>query len=354
MDQLEEQLRGAPWPTRMPRENRMDLEAQLASLQRGRLLFAETLREMGAEKVRHYLDELYGEASAALLARLGTEGKRELRMEEALDDGHCLRLHLRLHPDGALFDFTGTDGPHPGNLNATPAIVRSAILYLLRLYVNRPLPLNEGLMEKVRIKLPSCFLNPPFPDEPRNCPAVVGGNVETSQRLVDLLVRGLGLAAGGQATMNNLLFGNEHFGYYETVGGGAGATAHRAGASGTHVHMTNTAITDPEVIEQRFPVQCREFSLRRDSGGAGRNRGGDGLVRELRFLEAVEVSLLGQRRREGAPGLGGGGAGKPGCQYKITTDGQRYPLPGNAHLRLGPGEAIRLETPGGGAWGAPD
>lgn len=352
LHEVEALLREAPFPSRTPRENRMDLEAQQASLQRGRSLFADTVREVGRERLRAYLTRFHEEAANALRERLEEEEPRELRMEERMDDGHCIRLHLRLRPGGVVFDFSGTDGVHPRNLNATPAIVRSALLYLLRLYVKRPLPLNEGLLEKVKIELPRCFLNPHFPEDPRECPAVVGGNVETSQRLVDMLVRGLGLAAGSQATMNNLLFGNDVFGYYETIGGGSGATARQPGGSGTHVHMTNTAITDPEVLELRFPVQCREFSLRKGSGGSGRNAGGDGLVRELRFLEEVEVSLLSQRRREGAPGLEGGGDGLPGTQFKITVEGEKTPLGGDCHLRLLPGEGIRVETPGGGGWGA--
>ncbi|NBD37120.1 MAG: 5-oxoprolinase [Verrucomicrobia bacterium] len=354
LDEVEALLREAPFPSRTPRENRMDLEAQLASLQRGRRLSAETLREVGSERLRAYLARFHEDAANALRERLEKEEPRDLRLEERIDDGHCIRLHLRLRAEGVVFDFSGTDAVHPRSLNATPAIVRSAVLYLLRLYVNRPLPLNEGLLERVEVNLPACFLNPPFPEDPRACPAVVGGNVETSQRLVDMLVRGLGLAAGGQATMNNLLFGNKRFGYYETIGGGAGATARRRGGSGTHVHMTNTAITDPEVLELRFPVQCREFSLRSGSGGEGRHPGGDGLVRELRFLEEVEVSLLGQRRVQGAPGLEGGGDGLPGMQYKITTDGGKTPVGGECHLHLLPGEGIRLETPGGGGWGAPE
>jgi 5-oxoprolinase (ATP-hydrolysing) len=219
------------------------------------------------------------------------------------------------------------------------------------LFVDSPMPLNEGLMDRVKVLLPDCFLNPVFPEDPAECPAVVGGNVETSQRIVDALIWALGLLAAGQGTMNNLLFGNDRFGYYETIGGGAGAGAGWDGGSGIHVHMTNTAITDPEILEQRFPVECREFSLRHGSGGSGRYRGGDGLVREIRFNEAVTVSILSQNRAKGARGSAGGGDGLPGRQWRRQRNGELLPLEGIARVDLLPGQSIRIETPGGGGWG---
>jgi 5-oxoprolinase (ATP-hydrolysing) len=275
------------------------------------------------------------------------------KAKEELDDGHRIEVAIEANGDELCIDFTGTSETHPGNLNATPAIVRSAVLYVLRILVETPLPLNEGLLDRVRINLPRCFLNPDFPDDPSACPAVVGGNVETSQRIVDALLRALGLMAAGQGTMNNLLFGNDRFGYYETIGGGAGASDGSPGASGVHVHMTNTAITDPEILEQRFPVVCREFSLRLGSGGGGRFRGGDGLVREIQFLEPVSVSILSQNRQRGAKGLAGGGDGQPGQQWLVRTDGTREPISGHVQAELKAGEAIRIETPGGGGWGMP-
>ncbi len=254
---------------------------------------------------------------------------------------------------GLIVDFTGTSPVHERNLNATPAIVQSAVLYVLRLLLDKPMPLNEGLLENVKIRLPDCFLNPCFPEDPGRCPAVVGGNVETSQRVVDALIRAFGLMAAGQGTMNNFLFGDERFGYYETIGGGSGAGEGFDGASGVHVHMTNTAITDPEILEQRFPVRCREFSLRKDSGGAGLQSGGNGLVREVEFLEPVTVSLLTQNRRKGARGAAGGLDGKPGCQWVVRCDQDLEPINGIAQVELQAGEAIRIETPGGGGWGQP-
>ena len=171
-------------------------------------------------------------------------------------------------------------------------MVRSAVLYVLRLLIAEPLPLNEGILRPVDIRIPPGMLNPPFPDDPAEAPAVVGGNVETSQRVVDTLVKALGLAACGQGTMNNLLFGNERFGFYETVCGGAGAGPGFHGASAVHTHMTNTRITDPEVLEHRYPVRLERFALRRRLGRRRSWRGGDGAVRELTFLEPMSLSLL--------------------------------------------------------------
>lgn len=359
-DAVESLLAGGPFPSRAVRENRIDLEAQLASLHRGRHLFARLLEEYGPDSVAAYFRAFHDAASRALDEALAKAGPIDGRATEELDDGHAIRVHLQTGGDRLSVDFSGTAPVHPGNLNATPAIVQSAVLYVLRLLVDTDMPLNEGLLDKVDIRLPECFLNPAFPADPNKCPAVVGGNVETSQRIVDALVRALGLLAAGQGTMNNFLFGNDRFGYYETIGGGAGSgstglTANAGdgfpGASGVHVHMTNTAITDPEILEQRFPVKCREFSLRRGSGGGGHWCGGDGLVREIGFLEPVTVSLLTQNRSKGPRGLNGGGDGAPGRQWLLKKDGTRIPLEGIARVEVAAGEAIRIETPGGGGWG---
>jgi len=232
-------------------------------------------------------------------------------------------------------------------------VVRSAVLYVLRLLLAGPLPLNEGLLEPVEIRVPECFLNPTFSADPALCPAVVGGNVETSQRLVDTLLKALGLVAGSQGTMNNLLFGNDHFGYYETLCGGTGAGPGFAGASAVHSHMTNTRITDPEILEQRYPVRLERFAVRRGSGGGGEFSGGDGAVRELTFLESVSLSLLSQRRASGPYGIGGGEAGLPGRQCLFRADGTVDELEGIDSREARPGDRLVVETPGGGGWGSP-
>jgi 5-oxoprolinase (ATP-hydrolysing) len=227
------------------------------------------------------------------------------------------------------------------------------VLFVLRAWVEEYFPLNEGLLEAVEILTPRGILNPAFGADPSTCPAVVGGNVDTSQRVVDVLLEALGLQANSQGTMNNFLFGTESFGYYETIGGGSGAGPGSRGWSGTHVHMSNTAITDPEILERRFPVRVREFSLRRGSGGNGRWRGGEGLAREVEFLETMTVSLLTQRRTTAPRGGAGGGDGAPGRQVLIRIDGSEERLGGVCSIPVEPGERIRIETPGGGGWGAP-
>jgi 5-oxoprolinase (ATP-hydrolysing) len=243
-------------------------------------------------------------------------------------------------------DFTGTGPAVPGNLNAPRAVVESAVIYALRCLVAERIPLNGGCLANVEIVVPEgSLLDPPAGA------AVVGGNVETSQRVVDVLLAAMGRAAASQGTMNNLAFGDARFGYYETIGGGAGAGPGFAGASGVHVHMTNTRITDPEVLESRTPVIVRRFALRCGSGGAGRWRGGDGLVRELEFTAAVTASLLTERRATAPFGLAGGAPGAPGRNLCLRADGRVEELPGRATVALAKGDRLRIETPGGGGYG---
>ena len=344
-------LLGGPHPTRAVEDNMADLRAAAAACRRGAEALRALARAHGSGTVLRRmgtLQDLAAELAGAALARLG-EGRREA--EERLDDGTPVRVAVEVREGRARIDFTGSGPVHHGCLNATPAVVRSAVLYAVRLLVDRPLPLNEGLLRRVEVVLPEGFLNPPFPADPALCPAVVGGNVETSQRLVDALLSAFGAAAASQGTMNNLAFGNGRFGFYETVGGGTGAGPGFHGASAVHSHMTNTRITDAEVLEARCPVRVERFAVRRGSGGAGRWRGGDGILRELLFLEECEVSFLGERRRAGPPGMEGGGAGAPGRQRVVRADGTVEELPGAASVTLRTGDRFLLETPGGGGWG---
>jgi 5-oxoprolinase (ATP-hydrolysing) len=224
----------------------------------------------------------------------------------------------------------------------------------MRLLLREPLPLNEGLLRAVTIDVPSGLLDPPFPDDPMRAPAVVGGNVETSQRLVDTLLKALELAACSQGTMNNLIFGSPRYGYYETLGGGCGAGPDFPGASAVHSHMTNTRITDPEVLEHRYPVRVERFAVRRGSGGRGRHAGGDGLVREIRFLEPGSLSVLTQHRAVRPYGLAGGGEGAAGRQEIVRPDGTVRRLGSVDGCEVEPGDRLVVETPGGGGYGEPD
>lgn len=273
------------------------------------------------------------------------------RATDALDDGSRISVAVTADSGRLTIDFAGTAGTHPGNLNATPAIVRGAVVYVLRLIAGEDLPLNEGLMRDVSLAIPPGLLSPEFPNDPAKCPAVVGGNVETSQRIVDVLVTAFGLAACSQGTMNNVIFGNARFSYYETVGGGSGAGPGFDGADAIHCHMTNTAITDAEVLEHRLPVRLERFAVRQDSGGWGANRGGDGIERRICFLEPVSLSVVTQRRTRGAPGMAGGGDGRHGEQWIRRTNGSRQALGSVDGAELEAGDVFELLTPGGGAYG---
>lgn len=356
-DRIERMLLEAPWPSRAPRENMADLKAALASLHRGASMLRQLAQQHGAAVVWQYMQGLQGIAEAAIQEVLLPWRGQRFEAEEHLDDGHRIKVAIEVDEQTMRIDFSGTSGVHPFNLNANVAIVYSVVIYVLRLLCGRDIPLNEGLMRGVDIVLPpGCFLHPDFADDPAACPAVVGGNTEVSQRLVDTLLKALSplaKVACSQGTMNNLLFGNRTFGYYETIGGGAGAGAGFHGRSGVHQHMTNTRITDPEDLEFRYPVRLRRFALRRGSGGKGCWQGGDGIVRELEFLEAVEVTLLTQHRVERPYGLEGGSAGAAGQQYLIRANGERLALGGVDSCDAEPGDRLVVETPGGGGYGSP-
>jgi 5-oxoprolinase (ATP-hydrolysing) len=345
-------LEGAAFPSRDPESNLADLRAQVAANQRGTELLKRLAAAHGRAPVHEQMRRLTARAERRVTEALrGRAGRHEA--VERLDDGSELRVSIEVSDGRAIFDFAGSAGTHPGNLNATPAIVRSAVLYVLRLLVDEPIPLNEGLMRRVELRIPRGLLNPEFPADPARAPAVVGGNIEVSQRLVDTLIRALGLAACSQGTMNNVLWGNASFGYYETVAGGAGAGPGWAGASALHTHMTNTRITDVEVLEHRYPVRVERFAVRTGSGGAGEWHGGDGVVREIRFLQPMSLSLLAQHRVERPYGMAGGEAGAPGRQRVVRADGEVLELRGTDACEVQPGDRLVLETPGGGGWGRP-
>ncbi|HEU4429016.1 MAG TPA: hydantoinase B/oxoprolinase family protein, partial [Myxococcota bacterium] len=339
-------LTGARFPSRAPDDNVADLEAMVAANRAGERLLREYAAEQGETALAECMSALQAAASRKVsreLARLG-DGEREF--SDALDDGTPIRVRLRIAHGRGELDFSGTGPAQRGNTNAPRAVVEAAAIYALRCLVAERIPLNGGCLAPVAIHVPPGSLLDPPPGS-----AVVSGNVETSQRLVDVLLGAMGVAAASQGTMNNLTFGDERFGYYETLGGGAGATPGAPGASAVHTHMTNTRITDPEVLESRTPVIVREFSVRRGSGGAGAQRGGDGLVRELELTAPLVVSLLSERRVRAPWGAAGGEPGKRGENWRIRRDGGREAVPGRATLALAAGERIRIETPGGGGWG---
>ena len=348
-DEISTLLTSAPHPTRNLADNLADLHAQLAANLHG----AERLRALADDSLLENMQRILDHSAEVMRAQIERFGSQATAIEK-LDDGHQIAVALEKNGrecnPALLIDFTGTSAVHPRNLNATTAIVRSAVLYVMRLWLQEDLPLNEGLMEPLEIVLPVSMLNPAFTGDPANDPAVVGGNVEVSQRLVDTLIKALGLQACSQGTMNNFLFGGAGFGYYETIAGGSGAGNGYDGAHALHTHMTNTAITDPEILESRYPVRLRQFAIRRGSGGDGTWRGGDGVVREYEFLQPLTVSLLTQHRVEAPFGMNGGSSAQKGRQF-LMRGGLEMALDGCASFPVEPGDRVILETPGGGGYG---
>jgi 5-oxoprolinase (ATP-hydrolysing) len=337
-------------------DNLADLRAQLAANQRGVNSLRALAEQHGIHEVRRRMRALADRAETLTVRALERMGDGRYEAIDRLDDGSTIAVRMDVVQGRAIIDFEGTAEQHPGNLNATPAIVTSAVMYVLRLLIGsyaEDIPLNEGIMRRIDLRLPRGLLDPLFDADPSRSPAVVGGNVETSQRIVDVLLKALGLCAASQGTMNNVLFGGGGFGYYETVCGGSGATPVGDGADAVHTHMTNTRITDPELLEHRYPVRLECFTIRPGSGGAGRHRGGDGVQRVYRFLEPMELSLLTQRRTSSPFGSNGGAAGAAGRQCLIHADGTRTVLQSCDGAMVEPGDRLELETPGGGGWGAP-
>jgi 5-oxoprolinase (ATP-hydrolysing) len=338
-------LAAGPHPARRPDDNVADLAAQVAANRAGASLLAAAMARHGRGEVLAYMGHVQDQAAALVAREIGRLPAGIRHFADALDDGTPIVVRAEIvHGDAPRLrlDFTGSGGEHAGNLNAPRAVTVAAVLYVLRALVGAPIPLNAGCLTPVDLVIPPGSLLAPGPGR-----AVCGGNVETSQRVVDVLLGALGLAAASQGTMNNLTFGGADLAYYETICGGAGATARAAGASAVHTHMTNTRITDPEVLEARFPVRLVRFAIRRGSGGVGRHPGGDGVVRELELLAPVHVSILSERRTRPPFGLGGGAPGQVG---RNTLDGRD--LGGRASTGAAAGARLVIETPGGGGFGA--
>lgn len=348
---LLEILKRSPHPSRNPEENLADLNAALAANKKGVDALSELIAAHGISRVEYFFDALRRHAGERMSLTLDKIPDGKYSATEYLDDGSCISVMIQKGRRRCIIDFSGSSPEHPSNMNATLAIVHSVVIYVLRLLLDEPIPLNEGLLEPVEIIVPRGMLNPEFPEDPFRCPAVVGGNVEISQRLTDTLLKAFGTMAASQGTMNNVLFGNDRFGYYETLAGGTGAGVDFNGADAVHHHMTNTRITDPEVIEFRYPVRIIRTGIREGSGGRGKHSGGNGMIREYEFLDDVNLSLLTQRRKSGPYGMKGGTPGMSGRQCVIRTDGATIELDGIANLDVGKGDRLVIETPGGGGFG---
>lgn len=261
--------------------------------------------------------------------------------EDKLDDGSIIQVRIEISGSKMTIDFSGSSAQHPGNLNAPRAVTMAAVLYVLRVLVGREIPLSSGCLKPIQLIIEDGSIL-----APRFGAAVAGGNVETSQRIVDVLLGALNRCAASQGTMNNLTLGNAQFGYYETIAGGAGAGFGYEGAFGVQTHMTNTRITDPETIESRYPLRLLSFCRARGTGGAGRWRGGDGLLRVFQAQQNMEVAILSQRRKTRPFGLSGGSPGAPGVNRLNGVT-----VPGQTSFKVNKGDVFSVQTPGGGGYG---
>ncbi|MCY2984697.1 MAG: aminotransferase class V-fold PLP-dependent enzyme [Planctomycetota bacterium] len=353
---VEQLLRIGPYPSRAVAENMADLSAQQAANQRGLHAMSELADVYGVEVLTQYLEFIQQACETKTRAWIETLPETPCYFSDSMDDGTRISVQLRKAVDSSsrailAIDFSGTGPVSAGNLNANPAIVTAAVMYVIRCAVADTLPLNSGVMRCVQLTIPPGILNPEKIGNREDWPAVAGGNVETSQRVVDCLLGALRLAAASQGTMNNFLFGDSRFGYYETIGGGTGATSSSAGEDAVHSHMTNTRLTDVEVLEKRYPVRLVRFEIRKGSGGRGLHSGGSGLIRQILALKPLDVSLVTSRRNTVPFGLNGGEAGKSGENWLIRKDGEQVRLKSSEQLSINAGDCIRIETPGGGGIG---
>jgi N-methylhydantoinase B/oxoprolinase/acetone carboxylase alpha subunit len=339
-------LSAAKHPARNPQQNIADLKAQVAANTRGMQGLVKLVERWGLETVSAYMR--FVKENAALAVREVIKTLSSGRFECPLDNGSkiCVEIRVDRSDARATIDFSGTSHQTESNLNAPVAITRAAVLYVFRTLVKDNIPLNDGCMEPLEIVIPKgSLLNPVYPA------AVVAGNVETSQAITDTLYGALGKLAASQGTMNNFTFGNSHYQYYETICGGSGAGPDFKGTSAVQTHMTNSRLTDPEVLEQRYPVIVREFCIRHGSGGKGLYTGGDGVVRKIEFREAMTASILSQRRKTRAFGLAGGESGSCGNNSVQRMNGESEELAGTASIEMKPGDIFIIETPGGGGYG---
>ena len=334
---------------RNPDERRGDLRAQLAGNRLAEARIAELCRRRGRERVAAAMDELFDYSERVVRAAIAELPDGRYEGADVLETRHGLldiRAAVTIAGDELDIDFDGTAPQHDGNLNCPLAVTRSACFYVVRCVTAPDLPASGGAFEPVTVRAPErCLVNAGAPA------AVAAGNTETSSRITDAVIdafsRAMRMPAQGQGTMNNVVLGNERFTYYETIGGGQGACPAADGPSGVHVAMSNTLNTPAEALELGYPLRIERYELRRGSGGAGQRRGGDGVVRELRILEPCRLSLLTQRRELAPRGASGGADGSPG---RTLLNGVE--LPAIAVLDLAPGDLLRIETPGGGGWGA--
>ena len=344
--EVRELLGSGKYPCRNIDQNLADLSAQTAANETGLQELRKMVDHYGIEVVSAYMKHVQDNAEESV--RRVIEVLKDGEFEYPMDEGSIIKVKISVDSDRrvAIIDFTGTSMQNPSNYNAPTAVCKAAILYVFRTLVKDDIPLNEGCLEPIELILPErSMISPEYPA------AVMAGNIEVSQAITNALYGALGVMAASQGTMNNIFYGNDRYQNYDTVCGGTGAGPDYPGTSAVHSHMTNTRMTDPEVLESRFPVRLEEFSIRRGSGGAGRQRGGDGVVRKLRFLEPMTATVLSSHRVVPPFGLAGGGAGRCGNNYVVRAGGETMRLKGNDEVEMNTGDLFVMETPGGGGYG---
>ena len=340
-------LGSGEWPARNIDRNISDLKAQLAACVRGADVLAATASDYGPDVIAAYMQHVLANADESVRRLLDRLDDGEFDYE--MDNGARVAVKITIDKisRSANFDFTGTSAQLPDNFNAPYSIVRAASLYVVRTLIDDPIPMNDGCLRPIKLIVPDgCMLSPSYPA------AVVAGNVETSQVVTDTLFAATGCLAPSQGTMNNFTFGNAHHQYYETIAGGSGAGPDHDGTSAVQTHMTNSRLTDPEVLETRLPVRLERFGIRRGSGGDGRHKGGDGVIRDVRFLEPMCANILANRRRIAPKGLAGGGDALPGRNWVERIDGSIEELTATDAAEMQVGDRFVIETPGGGGFGA--
>ena len=344
--ELRNALASARFPARNPDQNVADLQAQLAANARGIAEIERAAQRHTLLVVHSFMRHVQDNAAASVRNAIGHLQPGKFRYE--MDNGQVIavRIDIDQNSRNARVDFTGTSAQDPHNFNAPRAVCLAAVLYVFRTLIDRPIPLNEGCLEPLEVIIPPGSMLDPSPPA-----AVAAGNVETSQCIVDALYGALGVLAASQGTMNNLTFGDARRQYYETIAGGAGAGPDFDGCDAVQTHMTNSRLTDPEILESKYPVLVREFSVRRGSGGRGQHRGGDGTVRKLEFRAPMSGALLANHRRIAPFGVKGGAAAAPGTASIQRVSGDVEPLGATARFDVAPGDVLTIETPGGGGYG---
>ncbi|HEB78192.1 MAG TPA: 5-oxoprolinase [Methylothermaceae bacterium] len=349
---LEEDIRrwltSGPWPCRNPEQNLADLRAQIAATRRGGQALERMITAWGLDMVIAYMEHIRANAREAVRDALLRLQSGHFRYRLDCDAEIVVNITIDQNGRCARIDFTGTSPQQDNNFNAPAAVCRAAVLYVFRTLVADDIPLNAGCLEPLEIVLPEGSLLNPRPPA-----AVVAGNVETSQYVVDALYGALKVMAGSQGTMNNFTFGDGRRQYYETICGGAGAGPDFDGADAVHTHMTNSRLTDVEILELRYPVRVERFAIRHGSGGDGRHRGGNGVIRQIRFLAPMTAAILSSHRRYPPFGLMGGEPASVGRNRLLRANGEVQELPGCAQIEVQAGDCLVIETPGGGGYGAP-